>query len=82
MHLGASLACVPVCVCLCVCVCVFVAGLKFLKPTRETASGEKKQRKIKKPLKDIFISEKVGHHPQLPLPRGEVVWKTWLRRKP
>lgn len=54
-----------------VCVCVQRMVPKYLQPTEEMVSGE--MSRVKKPFKGIFISEKVGLHPRLPLPRREPV---------
>ena len=81
MHLEIQEACVSVCVCVCVCVCVKNCANIF-RPTGEMVSGENQPRKIKTPLKDIFTSEKVEHHPRPLPPRRDVVWKTRLRREP
>ena len=45
-------------------------------------SSENQPRKIKTPLKDIFTSEKVEHHPRPLPPRRDVVWKMRLRLEP
>lgn len=61
-------------------VCVQRMVPKYLQPTEEMVSGE--MSRVKKPFKGIFISEKVGLHPRLPLPRREPVQKTLIHHEP
>lgn len=59
--------------------CVCEEQCKLFQTHLRNGIKENQSRKIKTPLKDIFTSEKVEHHPRLLPPRRDVVWKMRLR---